>query len=79
MSESTEEINEYRCDGCVLLKYVLDYISKTPSLMQMGLLFLVFFRCMLLLSLPCRSLFIFLMVFSVLTLAILFISHQQFS
>jgi len=64
----------------VLLKYVLYYISKAPLLMQIGSSFsCVFLLCMLLLSLPCRSLLIFLMVFSLLTLAILFISHQQFS
>lgn len=77
MDESIEEMNLKVM--ALHLKYALDYINKAPLLMQIGSTFSCVFFSLHVAAQSNISLFILLMVFSLLTLAVLFISHQQFS
>lgn len=74
MDESIEEINECQGDGCA--PELCARLNKQSTFTNANS------KCLFSLHVAAQStmsLFIFLMVFSLLTLAVLFISHQQFS
>lgn len=78
MDESIEEINECQGDGCA--HEICDRLNKQSTFTNANWVY--FFLCLFSLHVDAQStmsLFIFLMVFALLTLAVLFISHQQFS
>lgn len=78
MDESIEEINECQGDGCA--PEICARLYKQSTFTNAN--YVCFFLCLFSLCVAAQStmlLFIFLMVFLLLTLAVLFISHQQFS